>query len=234
MDPKTRFETHGMVAPETSNWARDRVRLELNLLESQVRITEEEKVAFLSFLEAKGFFLAPCSTEYHLAEEGGLALHTLNVLWAARALRDAFGLFEVRDDSVTICALAHDLCKVEFYTRGKRNKKIDGQWREVTVWEVKDALPLGHGERSLFLAQKFFRLTEREALAIRWHMGAFTGGVAEDYPTRMALSEALKDPLVALIHSADFTATRLLEAEVYQDRPELSVVPQVVPPAAAV
>lgn len=33
----------------------------------------------ISYMEENDFFTSPCSTRYHLAEEGGLATHSLNV-----------------------------------------------------------------------------------------------------------------------------------------------------------
>ena len=38
---------------------------------------------------------------------------------------------------------------------------------------MKDRFPFGHGEKSVFLISRFMRLTDEEALAIRWHMGAY-------------------------------------------------------------
>ena len=41
----------------------------------------------LSWIEEKtDFFTAPCSTRFHLAEAGGLCLHSLNVYYQLRAL----------------------------------------------------------------------------------------------------------------------------------------------------
>ena len=71
---------------------------------------------------------------------------------------------------------------------------------------VKDRLPMGHGEKSVYLVMKFMDLTDEEALAIRWHMGAyddaFRGG-------SRALNEAQdKCALVLALHHADMQATQ--------------------------
>lgn len=70
----------------------------------------------------------------------------------------------------------------------------------------KDRLPMGHGEKSVYLVMKFMDLTDEEALAIRWHMGAyddaFRGG-------SRALNEAQdKCALVLALHHADMQATQ--------------------------
>lgn len=63
-----------------------------------------------------------------------------------------------------------------------------------------------HGEKSVYLVMKFMDLTDEEALAIRWHMGAyddaFRGG-------SRALNEAQdKCALVLALHHADMQATQ--------------------------
>ena len=44
----------------------------------------------IEHMENEGFFTAPCSTRFHLAEEGGLAEHSFNVY--ENALKIANGL----------------------------------------------------------------------------------------------------------------------------------------------
>ena len=67
----------------------------------------------ISYMEENGFFTSPCSTRYHLAEEGGLAIHSLNVY--ENILRIASGLGVINEDrmeSFIIVALLHDLGKI--------------------------------------------------------------------------------------------------------------------------
>lgn len=68
----------------------------------------------ISYMEENGFFTSPCSTRYHLAEEGGLAIHSLNVY--ENILRIASGLGVINEDrmeSFIIVALLHDLGKIK-------------------------------------------------------------------------------------------------------------------------
>ena len=91
-------------------------------------------------------------------------------------------------------ALLHDVCKANYYA---------GEYPDYTV---KDQMPMGHGEKSVYLVMKRMELTDDEALAIRWHMGAyddaFRGG-------SRALNAAMeRTPLVLELHYADMIATQ--------------------------
>lgn len=71
----------------------------------------------IEYLDSSDFYQAPCSTQYHLAEPGGLAKHSLNVYELLNEKVDRYGLGMSRD-SVIVCGLGHDLCKVHFYQKG--------------------------------------------------------------------------------------------------------------------
>jgi len=166
----------------------------------------------LEYLEDKtDFFSAPASTKYHGAYEEGLLEHTLAVFDIALEQAQIFELKE-NIDSIKICALFHDVCKANFYVKGKRNQKIDGKWIDKEVWEVKDQFPLGHGEKSLFLVQKYIELTNEEALAVRWHLGGFDPAYHTGYPSGYSCLAAMNaHKLVSLIQAADFMASYLLQ-----------------------
>lgn len=162
------------------------------------------------------FFTAPCSTEFHLCKEGGLAEHSLNVydLLEEKVRRYGFTEEEISKDTITICALGHDLCKANFYTKGVKNVKIDGRWQEKEVYIVKDQFPMGHGEKSVSILQEFMLLTEVERLAIRWHMQHWDAGIHFFYPSGSAFRAALKlSPLVALLFTADYEASEIIERD---------------------
>ena len=99
-------------------------------------------------------------------------LHSLNVY---KTLREKY--FEEGDseESFALCGLLHDLCKANFYKVSTRNVKNDetGQWERKPFYAVEDAFPYGHGEKSVYLIERFLRLKPAEAMAIRWHMGGF-------------------------------------------------------------
>lgn len=164
---------------------------------------------FLDWLLKTDFFTAPASTKYHGACEGGLLLHSLNVY---KTLRERY--FEEGKDSeesFAICALLHDLCKAQFYKVSTRNVKNDvtGQWEKVPYYTVEDAFPYGHGEKSVFLIERFMRLKTSEAMAIRWHMGGFDDSARGG---SFAISLAYeKYPLAVKLHLADLESTYFKE-----------------------
>ena len=165
----------------------------------------------IEWLETTDFFKSPASTKYHGAFDGGLVLHCLSVLDAAIELKD-FTKVDLEDESIAICALFHDICKADFYTMEMRNKKIDGKWVEVPFRTVKDKFPMGHGEKSVFLIQKFMELTDEEALTIRWHMGMSDPGCHFNYPSGASCNQAFRqNKLLPLICAADLAASYLLE-----------------------
>ena len=171
----------------------------------ETQINREGAAELLAWLETTDFFTAPASTKHHGAYHGGLVDHCMNVYYAL------LGNYRTRDEysneSHAIVALLHDLCKVEYYHPiTKRKKNEQGQWEDVPGWEVKERLPMGHGEKSVYLIMQHMKLTDDEALAIRWHMGAyddaFRGG-------SYALNNAMKKtPLVLALHTADMMATQ--------------------------
>ena len=80
---------------------------------------------------------------------------------------------------------------------------------KVPSYSVEDLFPYGHGEKSVFLIERFMKLKVEEAVAIRWHMGGFDDAVRGG---SFALSGAFeKYPLAVKLHIADLEATYLLE-----------------------
>ena len=83
-------------------------------------------------------------------------MHILNVY---HALHDDFFTEGESEESYAICALLHDLCKANYYKKGTRNVKNDatGQWEKVPSYSVEDLFPYGHGEKSVFLIERFMK-----------------------------------------------------------------------------
>ncbi len=163
----------------------------------------------LSWLEKTDFFTAPASTKFHLCEEGGLCEHSINVY---ECLNDRYGA-DHSAESIAIVSLLHDLCKAQFYKMSMRNQKNEqtGQWERVPYYQVEDKFPFGHGEKSVFLIERFMRLKVEEAIAIRWHMGGFDDTAKAGGFT---ISNAFEMyPLAVKLHIADIEATYLREGE---------------------
>lgn len=157
------------------------------------------------------FFESPASTRFHANYEGGLVEHVINVLGFALTNFN-FMLkknpdIEYLKESVIICSLFHDLWKVNTYVKESRNvKNKNGHWVSYDNWEVKDDFPLGRGEKSVFILQKYINLTEPEAMAIRWHPGPFDQGIGTNGITRRKFEKAIEHPLVRIMHTADVLA----------------------------
>lgn len=181
------------------------------IMEVKKVIKRSGMLNLLDYLISTDFFTAPASTMYHGSYDNGLVIHSLSVFDIAKEMNDLF-VAGINEESIAICALFHDVCKANFYQKEIRNKKIDGAWHEVEVWGVKDQLPMGHGEKSVFIINKFMRLEDSEALAIRWHLGGFDTAVHFSYPYGFPSKQAFREhKLVALIAAADLSASYLME-----------------------
>ena len=166
-----------------------------------------------NYLLRSDFFTAPASTRYHCAYEGGLCEHSINVYRRLLAnVKMQFGEeweSKVSHESVAVCGLLHDLCKIDFYKLDYWNVKENGEWQRKPYFTREEALPFGHGEKSVYIAGSFIKLTREEAMAINWHMGGFDARVrGGDY----SVSDAYRMfPLAVLLHAADLEATYIDE-----------------------
>ena len=171
-------------------------------------ITRPGSAELLEWLLKTDFFVAPASTKFHCACEGGLVQHSVSVyevLIERHLDENAY-----TKETFAICALLHDLCKTQFYKVSSRNvKNAEGRWEQVAYYSVEDTFPFGHGEKSVYLIERFMRLKPQEAVAIRWHMGGFDEAVKGG---SFALSQAYeKYPLAVMLHLADLESTYLRE-----------------------
>ena len=174
-------------------------------------ITRPGADKLLEYLKSTDFFTAPASTQYHGAYPGGLLEHSLNVYdclcdyMARDRVRELYGL-DYSEESIAIAALLHDLCKVNFYKESTRNVKENGVWVAKPCYTIDDQLPYGHGEKSVYIASGYMRLTRDEAFAIRYHMG-FSG----DYDKRDVGNAFAKFPLAVALNFADTEAAYFIE-----------------------
>lgn len=152
---------------------------------------------------ASDFFIAPASTRFHGAYEGGLLEHSLNVYdclcdYVKRERAKKFYNMNFDDETLAIVSLLHDVCKINCYKPGFRNVKDEsGAWQRVPTFEFDDKMPYGHGEKSVYIINGYMRLSREEAFAIRYHMGfsgvedaRSVGQAFEMYPLAFALSVA--------------------------------------------
>lgn len=172
-------------------------------------IKREGAKELLSWIETTDFFTTPASTRYHCACECGLVMHSISVY--ETLIEKYFDPNTDNEESFTICALLHDLCKANFYKISMRNVKDEntGVWEKRPYYEVDDQFPYGHGEKSVFLIERFLRLKPNEATAIRWHMGGFDEAVkGGSFAVGLAFN---KYPLAVKLHLADLESSYLRE-----------------------
>ena len=193
------------------------------LVITMLKSTNREGIdKLIDWMQKSDYFIAPSSSNYHCNYKGGLCEHSLNVYNVAKKLNESilpmsekFEGKQIKEDSLVISTLLHDLCKVNFYKPKEKWFKDDqNQWQKYIGYEIDDNFPLGHGEKSIIIANTFIKLTGAELLAIRWHMGlSDKGNTMSDY-NHPALMKALEcDPLVILVELADYYSSFAIESK---------------------
>ncbi len=123
--------------------------------------TEREGIeSLIQYMDDGGFFTSPASTRFHGCWAGGLADHSLRV-WQLTSVYDSTLRLGVDDDSISIAALTHDLCKMGAYLGDEKPYK----------WNRKQ--PSGHASLSLERVWNHIDLTVLEEKMIRYHMGVY-------------------------------------------------------------
>ncbi|MEG1706330.1 MAG: hydrolase [Clostridia bacterium] len=182
-------------------------------------IVREGADKLFEYLIKSDFFTTPASAKYHCSHEGGLCEHSINVYKRLLAeVKTEYGEMyynKYSDETIAISGLLHDICKIDYYAVEQRNVKVNGVWEQKPFYAIKEKLPYGHGEKSVYIVGGFIRLTREEAIAINWHMGGFDDRVKGG---NHSVSEAFaKFPLSVLLHVADLSATYMDEARSDQD-----------------
>lgn len=181
----------------------DRIKSFSNLMNDY--ISDE----FKNWLIKNKFFDAPASINYHGAYTGGLFEHSFAVTKTLLSFTRRLDLKWQNERSPYIVGMFHDLCKIDDYilTKKRLGKNALGDVIE-EKWEYNNKITLtGHGDKSIFLLQKYVPLTEEEMLCVRWHMGAF-----DDKENWNYYNKAIeKYPNVLYTHTADMVAAKVLE-----------------------
>jgi len=153
------------------------------------------------------FYKVPASTKFHDNFHGGLAKHSMDVYLEAKAMYErlvesgeqpSFGM-----DSVILCSLLHDVCKIDEY------EMVNGKSRHTRQYHRGGP----HGLKSERLLRNWnLDLNNDERQAIIWHMGAYAYDAREIYATTYR-PVASSSRLVKLIHEADHRAAKKAEKE---------------------
>jgi len=163
--------------------------------------------SLLAAMEEGGFFEAPCSTQYHLASEGGLVKHSLNVCEVACEMAKSFGA-DIPVESIIIVSLLHDLGKMGDHGKPNYVKAplLKSGKEPAKPWQTNpDLIYEEHEIRSYGIARTYIDLTEEEEHAIIHHNGLY-GKLDSSFS-----SSYDKQPLSLLLHMADMWASRVVE-----------------------
>jgi hypothetical protein len=112
------------------------------------------------YLKETGFFECPCSTKYHGAYKGGLALHSLRVLYLLFQKNFEFKL-NLSYNDIVVTSIGHDVSKVGSYHG------------ETKPYTYNPGHPKGHGMRSVAILKEFITLTPLQIAMIKYHMGMY-------------------------------------------------------------
>ena len=167
----------------------------------------------IKHLRECGFYAQPSSTSHHLACDGGLAEHSLNVCRLALMLNDALNA-GIPKEKVVIVSLLHDLGKAGQYGKpGYVPNMLKGRGKDAKPYQSPkkpyevnpDLMPVDHEIRSIQIATEYIDLEEDEAWAILMHNGLY-GAFKYQIPGH-------ETPLYLILHMADMWASRVVESK---------------------
>lgn len=156
-------------------------------------LEEEISDEFMQWLMESDYFVAPASTKFHGAYDGGLFDHQLQVTQSLVDLTDKVESPWQLIRSPYVVGMFHDLCKHDNYIKTHSG------------FIYNKSAELGHGDKSVKILKSFIDLTEEEELCIRWHMGAFD----EKQNWRFYSESVKKYPNVLYTHTADMIASQI-------------------------
>ena len=178
----------------------------------------------LDKLENSDFYYAPASTKYHLACDGGLCEHSLNVYHNLnRLVKSTPGLapYCYDEDSLKIVSLFHDISKMNIYEKTSKNVKKyceDGDKRDELGrfrWVAEPSFTTrdkkfvfgSHESTSEYIIRQYIPLNIDESVAILHHMGTLGWDSAKDNIAEVYSHYQLS----LLLHVADMISTYVTE-----------------------
>jgi len=190
----------------------------IQIYQEKIQRPGADKLLQYLMSDASDFFIAPSSTRFHGAYEGGLVQHSVNVYhcladYLTRPRTKELYRMDYSEETVALVSLLHDICKLNFYVVDYRNaKNAQGAWEKVPYYRVEDTLPYGHGEKSVYIISSYMRLSREEAFAIRYHMGFSNAGTSEQINNVGRAFEMF--PLALALNVADMEASYFLEGSI--------------------
>jgi len=135
------------------------IMVKKELIKELLKSTHRKEInEMIEYLEEEGYFESPASLKHHGNYSGGLADHSYNLLTLFSNMVDKYCYTEIKRESIIICSLLHDLCKVGSYNK-------DGTYSRNH--------PEGHSTLSIQRIEMFIKLTDQERNIIMFHMGYY-------------------------------------------------------------
>lgn len=157
-----------------------------------------------------GYFEAPASRKHHLAEPGGLAIHSTNVTYWLLKLSETMEVKWPRPESPYLVGMLHDLVKCRCY-------RVVSDAEQDKFEYVQTEYP-GHGVQSALIAAEVgIELRREEIAAIVYHMGMF--GIGREYTDKEFNASLAKFPQqIIATHCSDWWAARVTEEGVFEEQ----------------
>lgn len=171
----------------------------IDMIEGQRR---EKLLAMFTDLWGR-FSVAPASVKYHGSFKGGLMLHTVEVVKSSRALWSMYSAQKQLDatmESVTFCALVHDIGKIGDRDQDNYVPEVPGNYDKFTY--NKSFNKLDHELLTLFWLNHYgIQVSEGEMAAIYYHAGPYVE----------AYKRAAETDLLMILNTADNLAAKILK-----------------------
>jgi hypothetical protein len=142
----------------------------------KVVVRSREVQRFDEFLRNETSWLtAPASSRFHLAREGGLVEHSINVAHTLLTLRETLAP-DISEESCVIVALYHDVGKAgmpgaPLYLPNPNRWMAENRGVQYVI--NPDLVHMDIATRSLYLVGQSVAITDEEAQAIRYHDGQY-------------------------------------------------------------
>ena len=164
------------------------------------------------------YVTSPASTKnwYHGAYPGGYLNHVNTVVRYAllqmKNYKELGGTIDFTEEELVFAALFHDLGKIGLKDQPNYLPQ-DSEWHQKNRGEIyKNNTELDFmliPDRSLFILQQYgIQITQKEYLAIKLHDGLFEE-TNKPYYISFNPDTRLRSNIVAILHTADFLASRL-------------------------
>jgi hypothetical protein len=150
--------------------------------------------SLIDYLLTSDYFTAPASASYHDAFPGGLCLHSLNLVYSFEEANSKLNK-PLPKDSVIVCGILHDLCKVNAYVKTSRGYS-----------SVKGSK--GHATLSILRINEHIQLTPQEEDIIRYHMGLFGIFTYKEYDTLSIHKAIMRTPHVQIFAALDMADSK--------------------------